>query len=215
MRIIIKELSKTYSDQMNLKIDNFVFESNKVYGLVGKNGVGKTTLLKILANLDHHYKGQVIYDEEKTQNIQSQITYLAPNSYLLNRTVYDNIAYPLQLRKMSSDVIFQNVNEVIDQLGIEKLLNINARQISSGEKQKVALARALIFKPKLLLLDEPTANIDTQMSKIIENKLKAYKKQNECTIIYVSHQIDDLMFLCDRVLELRKENFVSLLAEIK
>jgi tungstate transport system ATP-binding protein len=207
MRVELKNLNKKYAKKQILNLDAYTFESGKIYGIIGPNGAGKTTLLRMISGLDKSYEGSIVYNYDSLhEEIQKYVTLLSQHPYMMNRTVFDNIIYPLKVRKStkeSSTILMQKkVVDIMSLLKIESLASQNALQLSTGETQKVALARALVFEPKLLLLDEPTANIDPESMLVIEDVLKRYNKEHLCTIIAVTHNIEQASRFCTDVVKM-------------
>ncbi|MGV8145615.1 MAG: energy-coupling factor ABC transporter ATP-binding protein [Alkaliphilus sp.] len=200
----IKEL------QPVLQIDEFTFESNKIYGIIGPNGAGKTTLLKIIAGLIKSSYGEVTYrGEELNVEMQREITYASQRPYLLKETVFNNIAYPLKIRKANKKIIKSKVNRIMAEFDIYHLRNQQARSLSGGEAQKVALARALVFEPELLLLDEPTANIDPNFVELIENAILARSKKKQITVIIATHNVGQARRLCDQIIFMKSGKIIE------
>jgi ABC-type sugar transport systems, ATPase components len=203
MRIDIKKLRKNFADKQIFSIDAFSFESGLIHGIIGANGTGKTTLLRILSGVEPHYQGDVFYDEKRLEiALQKNITFLSQSPYMMNRTVLENIAYPLKIRKIPKSVISDKAEEAMKLMKVKDLSHRNATSLSTGETQKVALARALIIEPKLLLLDEPTANIDPESMLIIEEVLQKYNELTECTIISVTHNVEQAKRFCQKIIKM-------------
>lgn len=203
MRIDIQKVQKSYADKQIFSIDAFSFERGLIHGIIGANGTGKTTLLRILSGVEPHYQGDVLYDKKRmTHTLQKNITFLSQSPYMMNRTVFENIAYPLKIRKIPKAVITEKADAVMTLMKINDLAHRNATSLSTGETQKVALARALIIEPKLLLLDEPTANIDPESMLIIEDVLQKYNTQTKCTIISVTHNVEQAKRFCHRIIKM-------------
>lgn len=201
MKLYINNLKKNYGEKTVLDIDELEIEKGKITGIIGPNGSGKSTLLNIISGLDKEYEGNVLYNDIKlNRQVALNMTYVFQKPYLFRRKVYDNIAYPLKLRKLSRDKEINQVNEIAKRLEIEDLINKKAHLLSGGESQKVALARALIFKPKLLLLDEPTSNIDPESIKIMEREILRFNKETNATIVIVTHNLDQSQRICDNIL---------------
>ncbi|MBN4051158.1 MAG: ABC transporter [Alkaliphilus sp.] len=196
--------------QAVLQIDEFTFEANKIYGLIGPNGAGKTTLLKIIAGLTKSSYGEVTYGgAELNDERQREITYASQRPYLLKDTVYNNIAYPLKLRKENKLRIKSKVGRIMAEFDIYYLRNQQAKNLSGGEAQKVALARALVFEPELLLLDEPTANIDPNFVELIENAILERSNKKEITVIIATHNVGQARRLCDEVIFIKAGKIVE------
>ena len=205
MNIVIKDLKKYYKDKLVLDIKELEIESNKITGIVGENGAGKSTLLNILSGIDKDFFGQIYYENEKlNKKIQKEITLVFQKARLLNDTVYKNLYYPLKIRNYKKDESKLKIEKVLKNLNIENLKYKKAPQLSGGEQQKVALARALVFNPKVLMLDEVTSNIDFESKKNIESIIMNYNKDEKNTVILVSHDEKLINSLCDNVIVLDK-----------
>lgn len=204
MRIDISQLKKHYGSRRIIDLEALQLESGKILGLTGVNGAGKTTLLRILAGLDNNYEGKIYYDQQLglTTESRQQVTYLSQKPYMMKGSVRENIAYPLLLRKMELGLIKTKTDCLMEELGLQSLAEQHATLLSGGEAQKVALARALIFEPKLLLLDEPTASIDAQTITHIENTLKKRNQDQHMTMVMISHDRKQLAAICDTLLEM-------------
>ncbi|MGB3368872.1 MAG: ABC transporter ATP-binding protein [Acidaminobacteraceae bacterium] len=200
MYIELSNINKTYERNI-LNSVSYKFESGKCYGILGENGAGKSTLLKIIAGLETKCSGYINYDGFDKNN---ELTYVGPSSYVMKKTVYDNIAYPLKIRGEDKTKISEGVSELLIRFGLGKFKETKARKLSSGESQKMLLARAMVFRPKVLLLDEPTSNIDKNFIKTIESVIKSI--DYECIIILVTHNMEHAENICDEVLVLEDAN---------
>lgn len=203
MEVRLEQVSKQYGNKQVFANLNEIFESGKITGLVGDNGAGKSTLLRLIAGLDLDYSGQIYYDGKLlSKPLYQQMTMVFQTPYLLKRSVYDNIAYPLQIRHRSAAEIRQKTEAMIARLGIEKLADQYAHKLSGGESQKVALARALIFEPDLVLLDEPMSGIDSASVRFMEEMIQEYVREYHKTVIMITHNARQAQELCDRIVHL-------------
>ena len=203
MEVRLEQVSKQYGNKQVFANLNEIFESGKITGLVGDNGAGKSTLLRLIAGLDLDYSGQIYYDGKLlSKPLYQQMTMVFQTPYLLKRSVYDNIAYPLQIRHRSAAEIRQKTEAMIARLGIEKLADQYAHKLSGGESQKVALARALIFEPDLVLLDEPMSGIDAASVRFMEEMIQEYVREYHKTVIMITHNARQAQELCDRIVHL-------------
>lgn len=176
-----------------LNVPDLKIYAGEIIGIVGKNGAGKTTLLKLLAQLTEPTNGNLysLYD-------QRQITLLLQQPYLLKRSVYHNLIYGLKIRGKCENLA-NEARQVLQQVGLpENILSKNTRHLSGGESQRIALAMHLILKPQVLLLDEPTANIDTDS----QNKITELLPQLKTTIVIASHDQVWLQSLTKRIISL-------------
>lgn len=205
MEVTVKSLKRYYSERLVLDIDSLTMGKGKIIGIIGPNGSGKSTLLNIIAGLDKGYLGIVEYDKKPIdREIYREMTIVFQKPYLFRRKVYENIQYPLKIRGMKRSIIDKRVEKIIKRFEIEDLKNKKAHLLSGGESQKVSLARALVFKPKLLLLDEPTSNIDPESIKIMEREIVRFNKETGSTIIIVTHNMEQSRRLCDDIIYLEE-----------
>lgn len=203
MEIRLEQVSKQYGDKIVFQNLNEVFPSGKITGLVGDNGAGKSTLLRLIAGLDRNYSGHIYYNNQLLQKtLYQQITMVFQTPYLLKRSVYENIAYPLKLRHRPKTEVRQKTEALIAKLGIEKLSRQYAHKLSGGESQKVALARALIFEPDLVLLDEPMSGIDIASVSFMEQMIQEYVEEYHKTVIMITHNAEQAQKLCSQIVRL-------------
>ena len=197
MNIFIENLKKEYDGKVILNIDEAHIESGSLCAIVGTNGSGKTTLVNIIAGLLKQSEGDVYYGKKPKNIPPSEImTLVFQKPYLLRTSVEKNIAYPLKIRGWNEAEIEARTEKLLGDLGLLELRKEKAWKLSGGETQKVALARALSFKPKLLLLDEPTANIDPATTYEIERMLKKINEEESTTIFLVTHDIGQAKRIC-------------------
>lgn len=209
MRIELENIQKFYGEKKVLDIDSLVIPEGKITGITGANGSGKSTMLNIISNMDSDYEGIVRFNGEVLDNnIRNEMTLVFQKPYLFRRRVYDNICYPLKLRNIDKDKQKELALKVIKDLEIEDLMDKKGNKLSGGETQKVALARAMVFNPKLLLLDEPTSNIDPQSTKIIEREIKNFNKNTDATIVIITHNMEQSKRLCDEIVSLNEGKVV-------
>jgi len=210
MKVSLNNIKKYYDEKLVLDIEELEIEKGKITGIIGPNGSGKSTLLNIIAGLDRKYSGTVTYDRQViNKDIYSKMTLVSQKPYLFRRKVYDNIAYPLKIRNMDKTEIKKRISEVISRLEIEELKDKKAHLLSGGESQKVSLARALVFKPELLLLDEPTSNIDPESIKVLEREVVKFNKETGATIIIVTHNLEQSDRICDNIVYLERGRVIS------
>ena len=172
-----------------LSVEYLELFPRRVYALTGANGAGKSTLLKIMALLVEPQRGIVRFPGSTTRDpdqLRKKVTYVEQSPYLFQGTVSDNLAYGLRLRGVARDEQARRITLTLSIVGLEGFERRQAKELSSGETQKVALARALILKPDLLLLDEPTANIDGNSQPAFEGLLARLPKYG-VTVVFSTH----------------------------
>lgn len=210
MNIDFKNVVKNYGEKFELNITDYKFKKGRIYGIIGPNGAGKSTMLKIIGNLEELHSGDILYDEKAlSTEILKKMTYLTQKPYLFSTTVFNNIAYPLKFRKYKRSDIDYLVNKTMKEFQIEDLSQQLATSLSGGEAQKVALARALVFQPELLLLDEPTANIDPNSIEQIEKIILKNNREKNTTILFITHNVGQAKRICEEIVFVDKGRIIE------
>lgn len=199
MELQFEQLKRAYDGKTVLDLEKAAIHSGSRTGIIGPNGAGKSTLVNLIAGLDQADGGRIFYDG-KLRIPGEEITLVFQKPYLISSTVEKNIAYPLKLRNWKDEEIEKRVSELTGELNLEPLRKKRAWKLSGGETQKVALARALSFRPKLLLLDEPTANIDPAAGAEIEKMLLKINREENTTVVLITHNLAQAKRVCDRCL---------------
>ncbi|MEA2090087.1 MAG: ABC transporter ATP-binding protein [Thermoproteota archaeon] len=192
--IELKNVTKRYGSIVALDKVNLAVEEGDIFSLVGPNGSGKTTLLKIMASIDKPTSGEVYFDGVKVEDanrgrIRTKSTMVFQKTVLFNTTVYKNVAYGLQLRGYSKKEIDRKIWDALELVKMDGCQNRLAKKLSGGEQQRVCLARALALNTKLLLLDEPTANLDPKNASIIEEVVTHINRERDATIVMATHNM--------------------------
>ena len=205
MKLEIKRLVRDYGTKRVLDLEEVTIEKGTRTAIIGPNGAGKSTLLNIVSRIDSASEGEVVYESEDPR----LVTQVFQQPYMLRTSVERNIQYPLRLRNWPEDRMKKRSDELMEELGLLDLRNQKAWKLSGGETQKVALARALSFQPSLLLLDEPTANIDPATTAEIEEMLLKINREEGTTILFVTHNLAQARRVCNRLLFLDKGKLVE------
>lgn len=190
--ISLKNIRCRLSADFSLAVADLDLVAGGIYPLIGANGSGKSTLLKVLALLRAPDNGRILLPTHPEQNhlqLRRRITLVEQAPYLLTGTVRDNLCYGLKIRQIPHQAQQEIIAEVLNQVGLCGFAERRATALSSGEKQRVALARALVLKPELLLLDEPTTNIDSRSVPLIENLIRQLPEQG-ITVVCATHDMD-------------------------
>lgn len=196
-----KQKKNTYLaaiDQIDLTVDDGDFVV-----VIGPSGSGKTTLLRAIAGFIERTDGHLFIDDMKYDDIppqQRNFGYVSQTFDLYRtKTVYENIAFPLRMLKIDPNEIQKRVQDIADELDVAMLLTRKPRHLSIGQQQKVAIARALVKNPRLLLFDEPFSNLDAIKRQEMREYLKHVHEQFSITSIFVTHQKDDAIILADKI----------------
>ncbi len=192
--IELENVTKMYGDLTALRQVSLQFHEGEVSSLLGPNGSGKTTLLRILAGLENPTSGEMRFqnarvDRSNINRIRLKTTMVFQKTALFNTTVYKNIAYGLKIRGYPQSETDERVKEALRIVHLDGYDQRPAKKLSGGEQQRVALARALVLDTEVLLLDEPTANIDPKNVSILEDVLSRVNKETETTIVVATHNV--------------------------
>ncbi len=207
-RVDCVNLYKRYGNALAVDNVNLTVEEGEFLVIVGPSGCGKTTTLRMIAGLESISDGEILIDGKVVNRVEPRHRDIAMvfQNYALypHKKVFDNIAYPLQLRRVAKDEIRRRVMETARLLGIEALLERRIRQLSGGERQRVALGRAIVRQPKLFLMDEPLSNLDAQLRVQMRREIIHLQRQLNITTVYVTHDQVEAMTMGDRIVVMRK-----------
>lgn len=188
----------------DLLFENFNLEisDNEFLTILGKTGVGKSTILRVMSGLLKLQSGSL--------KINGDVSLCFQDSRLFpNMTVFENIAYPLKIKNFSKDEIKTKVNSLIKDFKLENIKDRMPDKLSGGETKRVALARCIITKPKILLLDEPTSNLDFEVKIEVRELIKKIHKKYKCITVMVTHDIFDGLYLSDKILILGEKKVIA------
>ncbi|MBM3712872.1 MAG: ABC transporter ATP-binding protein, partial [Actinobacteria bacterium] len=202
----IKNLEKKYTDGFRLKIDYLSLEENKILVVIGPNGSGKSTIIRLINLLEEPDSGIIIFnginilgEKVNRTSIRKFMSVVFQEPLLFSTSVYNNILMGLNIRKIKLQQRKEIFNFLVKKLRLEKLLARNPRSLSGGEQQRAALARALILEPKLLLLDEPLANIDPILREELRMDIFDILRSIGRSTIYVTHDRNEAMIIADDI----------------
>ncbi len=213
MEIKVQNLTKYFKE--NLAVDNvsFKIENGQTVGLLGPNGCGKTTSIGMILGLIKPSKGEVLIDNKdinKTDKyeILSKINFASPYIELPKKlTVRENLEVYARLYGISDFDL--RIKEISEDLNINSFIDKKNGELSSGQKNRVSLAKSLINRPKILLLDEPTASLDPDVGDFVRQYIENYKSKNKVTILLASHNMNEVERLCDSVVMMRSGKIVD------
>ncbi len=197
----IEGLKKKYDGRTILDIERLDVRAGEILAIVGPSGAGKSTFLRLLNFLESPSAGRIIYQSQALNGvvpieIRRQIITVFQRPVLVRASVSDNAAYGLSLRGQRAD---SRVQEILSRVGLTDLARTPADKLSGGEMQRVALARALVVEPSVLLLDEPTANLDPYNVGLIEDLVRQHNQERGTTIVLVTHNVFQARRLAHRV----------------
>jgi tungstate transport system ATP-binding protein len=200
----LKNITKVFGNKTVLDRVNLQIYEGEILALLGPNGSGKTTMLKILAFIENPTSGEIKFQGKtasfkNAEKMRMQSTLVFQKTILFDTSVYDNIAYGLKVRKTPKDVRNEEVKKVLRLVKLEGFEKRPARKLSGGEQQRVAIARALTLKTKLLLLDEPTANLDPKNASIVEEVIATVNREHKITIVMATHNMFQAKTLPQRI----------------
>ena len=195
MKLKVSHITKTYGSRTILNDCSCVFDKAGAYVLMGANGCGKSTFLRICALLEPQNSGEIAYLDNGTAlaqdiTLKRRLTLVLPRTGVFNTTVFKNVAYGLRIRGLDHRAIERKVNAALDFVALGPKAGQHARTLSSGETQRLGIARALVLEPEVLFLDEPTASIDEENTGIIESIIMTMRKEGRSTIIMTTHDRD-------------------------
>ncbi len=197
----ISDLKQSYAGRIVLDIDHLSIARGEILALVGPSGAGKSTLLRLMNFLESPTAGRIIYQNQTINGrvpiaVRRQVTTVFQRPVLLRASVRANVTYGLGLRGERAD---RRVNEMLARVGLDRLAKAPAQRLSGGEMQRVALARALVVNPEVLLLDEPTANLDPYNVGLIEEIVAQNNREKGTTVVLVTHNVFQAKRLALRV----------------
>ena len=210
--IKITDVTKSYGNVQVIQKFSETFKDREFITLLGPSGCGKTTILRMLAGFEKPNTGEIKIDDVV---VNGKNEFVPPNerkigmvfqSYAVwpHMNVFENVAYPLKIQGVSKKEIRERVNEILDSVHLSQYLNRMPNELSGGQQQRVALGRALVSKPKVLLLDEPLSNLDAKLRETMRFEIKDLQKKFGITVVYVTHDQNEAMAMSDRIIVLNR-----------
>ena len=213
MSIQIKNLSKKFNQVYAVNNINFSISTNKTVGLLGPNGCGKTTSIGMMLGLIKPTSGDIIIQNKNINTFErnellSIMNFASPYVELPKKlSVKQNLEIYGRLYGVKN--LSLRVNELAEDLNLKDFLNKKTGELSSGQKNRVSLAKSLINKPEILLLDEPTASLDPDIGDYVRSYVQSYKSKNKITILLASHNMAEVERLCDSVIMMKKGKIID------
>ncbi len=204
--LTLKDIKKSYGGQRVLDIPALTLEKGRITALVGPSGSGKSTFLKIINGIETPCEGAMAFDGEaipfqKTFSLETRrkMILVFQKSVLFNTTVYENIAYGLKIRGADKQSLSGKVTDILELIGMKDKAHQRALTLSGGEAQRVAVARALVTAPRLLLMDEPTSDLDPSNVAVIEKLIRHARDTLHASVIVVTHNMHQAKRLADHM----------------
>jgi iron(III) transport system ATP-binding protein len=202
-KVTVKNIFKSFGKTAVLREVDLVIEPGELFFLLGPSGCGKTTLLRIITGFENPDKGQVFFDDRDVTNLppQKRNTSMVFQNYALwpHLTVRQNIAFGLENRHVPTGEMETRIKDVLKLVRMEEYENRLPNQLSGGQQQRIALARALVVNPQLVLLDEPLSNLDARLRAEMRIELLRLHRATGITTIYVTHDQEEALSMADRI----------------
>ena len=219
--IKLENVCKSFDDLDVLKDISLEINDNEIYGIIGQSGAGKSTLLRCINGLEDYQSGKIFVDDVLVSNkdkkslhlLQKNMGMIFQNFNLLERLdVYDNVALPMKFWGMKTNTpeAKKKIEGLIRMVGLEDKMHARPRELSGGQKQRVAIARALVLDPKILLCDEATSALDPAITRGILTLLQQIHKDMGITIIVVTHQMEVVKQICEKVAFIKEGRVVAI-----
>lgn len=217
MRLEVRGVSKAFGELKALEDVSFDVPDGELVSVLGPSGSGKTTLIRCVAGVETPDHGSIRIGEDLVYDSAGRVSIpperrgvgMVHQSYALwpHMTVAENVAYPLRIRN-DPDMV-SKVNSILDMLGLTSMAKRYPYQVSGGEQQRIAIARAVVYNPKVVLLDEPFSNLDLPLKETLRDELKRLQRRLKLTVVYVTHDQTDALSLGDSVIILDKGRLVT------
>jgi tungstate transport system ATP-binding protein len=208
LRLSAANIWKGYNGNQVLRECTFSFDEHGIYVLTGANGCGKSTFLRICTLIEAPDSGEINYFSDgiilpKDLELKRRITLVLPKVGVFNTTVFRNVAYGLGIRGIRGREAEEQVRDALEFVGLGHKKDQNALTLSSGETQRLGIARALVIRPEMLFLDEPTASVDQKNTGIIEDIIMRMKRDGKATVVITTHDREQAARLADALLVMR------------
>ncbi|MDR0786177.1 MAG: ATP-binding cassette domain-containing protein [Treponema sp.] len=206
--ISLKNIKKEYDGVVAVQDVSLTVQNGSMFGVIGKSGAGKSSLLRVMSLLERPTAGQVFYGDERVDMLtggrlleyRRKMGMIFQNFNLLSsRDAFGNIAYPLEIAGMSRKMIHERASELLDMVGIADKRKSRMKELSGGQKQRVAIARALAASPDTLFCDEATSALDPQTTRSILTLIKDLHKKLQFTVVIVTHQMSVVTTVCEEI----------------
>ncbi|MBI2937389.1 MAG: phosphate ABC transporter ATP-binding protein [Thaumarchaeota archaeon] len=206
MMLKLENVCRSFSGRMALRNASLSVNKGEILAIIGPSGAGKTTLLRLVNLLIQPTSGLILFndvntsgDDKHQRSLRRQMSLVLQYPALFDTTVFNNVALGLKIRGCPETVIKEKVDNMLAVVGLSGFEKRMVKTLSGGEAQRIALARALVTEPKLLLLDEPTSNLDPKNVSIIEDIVRAANTKSQVTVVLATHNLNQAKRLAQRV----------------
>lgn len=208
-KVVFENVSKQYLKTWAVKDINLTIENGEFVSFLGPSGCGKTTTLRMIAGLEENSHGKIYFDNEIVSDPKNK-SFMLPEkrnvgmvfqSYAVwpHMNVFENVAYPLKLKKIPQDQIKSDVAKILQIVELDGLEKRKSHELSGGQQQRVALARGLVMRPRILLLDEPLSNLDAKLREKMRKDIRKIQQDLKLTMVYVTHDQKEAFQMSDKV----------------
>jgi tungstate transport system ATP-binding protein len=210
VRLQLTDIQKKYRNVEALNSISLDLQGGKIIVLLGVNGAGKTTLMRIMSGLENADAGKMLFNNQPIdcRALRKVSTLVFQKSVMFSSNVYNNLAYGLRIRKVAKDQVTRKVVEALQAVKLSGFEKRRAKKTSGGEQQRIALARAFLIEPQVLLLDEPTANLDPNNTVIIE-KAMINRKREQRIIVMATHDLTQARRIADEIVHIYNGEIVE------
>lgn len=207
-KLIIENLTKKFSKNEGVENINLCVKEHELLTLLGPSGCGKTTILRAIGGFNQIDSGRILLDGKEIQDLQPEKrpTGMVFQSYNLwpHMTIYENMAFGMQIRKCPKEQIKKEIQKMLELVRMDGSEKKYPSQLSGGQQQRIAIARALVLKPSLLLLDEPFSALDAKIRGQMREELKRIQREAGLTVMFVTHDQEEAMAISDRIAVMRQ-----------
>ncbi|MGE5574662.1 MAG: ABC transporter ATP-binding protein [Ignavibacteria bacterium] len=206
----LDNLTKKYCSVEALKSVSLKLQGNKIIVILGANGAGKTTLMRIMAGLETPDTGNFLFNDQDidARALRQISTLVFQKTAMFTMNVYDNLAFGLEIRKVPKDEISKRIGQALNAVRLSGFEKRRAKKLSGGEQQRIALARAFLLDSNVLLLDEPTANLDPNSAIIIEKAI-INKKDGQRIIVMATHNLNQARRMADEIVHIHNGEVIE------
>ncbi len=212
--VTFQNVEKYYGNTAAVKDFNLEIKNSEFLTLLGPSGSGKTTVLNMIAGFIKQTSGSILIGNNSIENLPTEKRNVGMvfQSYSLfpHMNIFDNVAFPLKMRNENKKIINEKVRYALNLVNLDGVEKRMPNELSGGQRQRIAFARAIVFKPKVLLMDEPLGALDLKLREKMQIEIKNYHKEINCTILYVTHDQGEALTLSDRIVIMNKGRIVQI-----